>query len=434
MPGVVAYIDQRIQVGQESAAGTAVPANRRLQSTALEFVDEIDTVQFNPTGHRLDAISLINKAWSGIKGSGPLSYTESLFLIESWLGTVAPSTVGVNGRRRIYDLPLTGAVTPKSFTSQFGDDTYANQAAYCFLTSFGAKYSREKGAELDGVEGYGLRTLTGGTTFTPTPTVLPLSPVVGDDLNFYIDTTGAGLGGTQITEEVLDVSWNVKDLQKLFWAADRAQASWKKPISNEAGKYTCKLSLGESAAVRAVDAWLMLGRTYFLRISNKGDYVDNQISLSFSGVPTGGSFTLTYKGQTTGAISFSSSTHIPTAATVQTALEGLSSIGVGNVVCTGGPLDGAGTPIIINFALGSLVNDISPMTHTDSLTPSGAITIATTQTQYEHTVDLALKLMNKAAWGNKNSVYARDFDFDIVEDATWGHGLMLTSMTAMSAL
>jgi hypothetical protein len=357
-----------------------------------------------------------------------------LFLVEAWLGTVAPTTVGVNGRRRIYDLPLTGAVTPKAFTSQFGDDTYANQAAYCFLTSFGAKYSREKGGELDGVDGFGLRSLVGGTTFTPAPTVLPLSPVVGSNLNFYLDTTGAGLGVTQITEEVLDASWNVKDLQKPFWAADRAQPSWKKPISNEGGKYTAKLSLGESAVVRAIDNWLMLNRTYFLRISNKGDYVDNRISLSFSGGPTGGSFTLTYKGQTTGAIAFNSSTHHPTAAEVQTALEALPAIGTGTIVCTGGPLDGAGTPVIIDFTSGALVNDISAMTHADSLTPSGAITIATTQTQYEHTADIACKLMNKAAWGNKNSVYARDFDFTIVEDATWGHGLMLTSMTAMATL
>lgn len=432
MPGVVAYIDQRLQLGQESAPGTPAAANRRMQQLALEMSDELDTVQFNPTGHRLDALSLINKAWTGLKGSGPMSYTESLLLLEAWLGTVAPSTVGVNGKRRIYDLPLSGAPTPKTLTAQFGDDTYANEAAYCFFSSWGAKYNREDGSNLDGLEGYALRTKDGGTTFTGAPTTYPLTPMMGPHLNFYIATTYAGLDTGQITEEVLEAGWNVKDMLKVFWAADRAQRSWKKSLSSESGKYTASLSLGESAATRAIDAWLMLGRTYLLRIDNKGGCVDNRWTIGKSGAPTGGSFTLTFKGQTTGAITYNSSTHHPTAAEVQQALEGLSSIGVGNVVCTGGPLDG--TDVVASFEGGALVDDMSALTHTDSLTPSGAITVAATQTQYQHTAELALKLMGKSPWANKGSVYARDFDFTIVEDATWGHGLQITSMTGLASL
>lgn len=47
---------------------------------------------------------------------------------------------------------------------------------------------------------------------------------------------------------------------------------------------------------------------------------------------TGGTFTLSYKGQTTAGITFSATT-----AAVQTALEGLSTIGTGNVTVTGTP-------------------------------------------------------------------------------------------------
>ena len=55
--------------------------------------------------------------------------------------------------------------------------------------------------------------------------------------------------------------------------------------------------------------------------------------VSLTGVPTGGDFTLTFDAQTTGVIAFDAD-----AAAVQTALEGLANIGVGDVAVTGGDL------------------------------------------------------------------------------------------------
>lgn len=70
--------------------------------------------------------------------------------------------------------------------------------------------------------------------------------------------------------------------------------------------------------------------------------------LSLPNAPTGGTFTLTYSGQTTAAIAYNAS-----AATVQSALEALSNIAVGDVACTGGSLPG--TPVTITF--GSTLGD-----------------------------------------------------------------------------
>jgi len=58
--------------------------------------------------------------------------------------------------------------------------------------------------------------------------------------------------------------------------------------------------------------------------------------IALTGNPTGGTFTLTFGGQTTGGIAYNA-----TAATVQTALQALSSIGSGNVAVTAAP-SGAG--------------------------------------------------------------------------------------------
>lgn len=77
-----------------------------------------------------------------------------------------------------------------------------------------------------------------------------------------------------------------------------------------------------------------------------GPYKDagtNEVqTLTITGTPTGGTFTLNYAGQVTTAIAYNAS-----AATVQAALVALSNIGPNDVVVTGGP--GPGTPYVVTF-------------------------------------------------------------------------------------
>lgn len=112
-----------------------------------------------------------------------------------------------------------------------------------------------------------------------------------------------------------------------------------------------------------------------LRISSAPvNGVDEVQQLSITGGPTGGTFTLTFDGQTTAAIPFNA-----TALQVQTALRALASIGAAGVNCTGGPLPG--TPIVITFAGDLSGKNVSQLTSTDSLTggavPATAISTTT---------------------------------------------------------
>lgn len=96
--------------------------------------------------------------------------------------------------------------------------------------------------------------------------------------------------------------------------------------------------------------------------------------VTITGAPTGGTFTLTYSGQTTAAIPYNAA-----ASAVQTALEALSNIGVGDVSCTGGALPGA--PVDVEFT-GDLAGiSVTQMTATSSLTggttPAVAVTTVT---------------------------------------------------------
>lgn len=102
-----------------------------------------------------------------------------------------------------------------------------------------------------------------------------------------------------------------------------------------------------------------------------GKYSSNEVQrITITGTPTGGTFTITYSGQTTANIAYNAA-----ASAVQTALEGLSNISVGDVKCTGGPFPSS--PVDVEFR-GDLANtDVALMTTTDSLTggssPASAI-------------------------------------------------------------
>jgi len=135
--------------------------------------------------------------------------------------------------------------------------------------------------------------------------------------------------------------------------------------------------LGELAQFRVVDG---LDTTNWM-VTMQAVARSEVQTLSITGTPTGGTFTLTYSGQTTSAIAYNAS-----AATIQTALLALSNLDTGDVVCTGGALPGAA--VTITFG-GTLKNtDISAITTTDSLTggttPKSAITETTKGGTFGH--------------------------------------------------
>lgn len=86
---------------------------------------------------------------------------------------------------------------------------------------------------------------------------------------------------------------------------------------------------------------------------------------------TGGTFTLTFEGQTTGAIAFNAS-----AATIQTALEALSNVAAGDAVCAGGPLNT--TPVTVTFRQALGRSDRTQMTADNSLATGGTVVPSTT--------------------------------------------------------
>lgn len=95
-------------------------------------------------------------------------------------------------------------------------------------------------------------------------------------------------------------------------------------------------------------------------------------TVTITGAPTGGTYTLTFSGQTTAAIPFNA-----TAAQVQTALEALSNIDPGDVLAAGGPHPA--TAVTVTF-FGDLAGDPPQMTAAGSFTGGTTPAVAVTTT------------------------------------------------------
>jgi hypothetical protein len=111
---------------------------------------------------------------------------------------------------------------------------------------------------------------------------------------------------------------------------------------------TFQAALGlQPQAPIAVGANNLTGPAPAVAHTTTGSGANDAQTLSISGSPTGGSFTLAFGAQTTAAIPFNA-----TAAQVQTALAALSNIGAGNVACAGGPLPGTAVTVTFQGTLG----------------------------------------------------------------------------------
>lgn len=98
--------------------------------------------------------------------------------------------------------------------------------------------------------------------------------------------------------------------------------------------------------------------------------------VTITGTPTGGTFTLTFDGQTTANIAYNA-----IASAVASALIALSNIPAGGVVVTGGP--GPGTPWTVTFAAALAGNAQPQMTADDALLTGGTTPVVTVTTSVE---------------------------------------------------
>lgn len=276
-------ITQTIQIGKETVENTAVAATKRLAALSIETGIQINFSKFRSMGKRYPSLSVPGKKWTGLTGSGKLTYTEILYLLSSIFKDVTPTTPGGGtlAREWLYEQSTTNEETVATYTIQQGSGVRAHQAAGAFFS---------------------------GMTLQGDPDTVDISSLEG----------------------------------------------------------------------------------FARAISDNTQMSTNEVqSIVKTGTVSSGTFTLTVVNPATsvsvesGAIDFDS-----TAAEVQTALEAMSNVAVGDVVCTGGPLPA--TAVVIEFRGEFRQRDVASMVVDDTLIVGGGSIDLTVVTPGVAPTELAL--------------------------------------------
>jgi len=423
-------INQTLQFGLEATPGTNVPANKLIQCFAVTFGPMADVAEFSATGRKYPTIVIENSEWVEGTLTGSLDYNGIVYALAGVSGAPTISAHGASATAKdwLFVPPLTGSVQPQTYTIEqgenntFGNAIYNHKVNYGLISEFTYKGDRKAGFTVGGK--VLAQQLQRAITMTATPTAVVIQPSAGKHFNFYLDPTSAALGTTQLLK-VLSVDYAFTGLYGMFFPMNRANLGWQAHVDLNPGCIV-KLLLEADAIGMTPLTNLQAGSTQFLRVAGQGLIIDNLQTVTIAGGATGGTFTLSYKGQTTALITYSAAL---TAATVNTAFQLLSTVST-NCTVTGS----AGGPYIFTFS-GPLATDMSAVGVTNVALTGGTPTVSSVAQAYatfQH--DMAVKVSKPSPFSDKDGVFAEEWEFSIVEDATWGAAQKFLITNLLTAL
>jgi hypothetical protein len=135
---------------------------------------------------------------------------------------------------------------------------------------------------------------------------------------------------------VINIKINNKTISHFEWDADALASAWNNSDYPEVQSITATVSSGEEEQYGASEALILTadipGEDFFVTVLIGESVLTNEIqTLTFFPTPDGGTFTLTFDGQTTGAITFVDGDPSTTAANILAGLIALSNIGASDV-------------------------------------------------------------------------------------------------------
>jgi hypothetical protein len=417
----ISSINQLLQLIPETTPGTALPATKRLNCMMYKFGVKGDFKRTAGTGRKYDSVQQLNSEWVEGSFDGSMDYNGLLYPFTGALGVTTPIAHGSSAIAKdwIIDASLSGAKQPQTYSFEQGDSIRAHKFAYGLTTKLGYKFSRKTDASVSG--SILAQSVTDGITMTGSPTDIALSPITGKDFNMYMDTTGAGLGGTQLLK-VLSAEFSMDSIYGPAWYVNRANSSYSAHVDLKPS-VSFKFAIAADAVGMALLGDMRLGTTKFVRVEAQGPLIENTQQVSL-GSPSAGTFSLTYKGQTASGLAFNAA-----ASAVQSALIALSTIGTGNVTVSGS----AGGPYTVTFT-GTLAQDTTALTGSGAGLTGGTFLITQTQAYAKFIHDMAIKIGQPSEWDDGDGIYKIEWDCGIFEDATWGHSHQATITNLITAL
>lgn len=265
-----------VQIAPETTPGTAVTATKRLSSMSVALASDADVAFQGPTGYLFDTTSVVNREWATSDVSGLPAYSEIQYPLSSLMGAAVISTPasGALTRDWVFNIVPNRQGTIKTFTIEQGDVDAgtSERAAYCFFSSLDMSFSREGGTDLGGsvmgqIVDYGFA-LTDPTTVTAIPQV----PIQPNEVNVYLDLTGAGIGVTQWVD-AFTIGWSIGDRWNVGYPLNRSKPSFDRHYATKPDP-TMTFSVANNANGRDLIDYFRDRQTIFIRIDCVGPLIE----------------------------------------------------------------------------------------------------------------------------------------------------------------
>lgn len=270
-------VNRQVQVGVEVTPGSAVSANKVLPSmsmviTPLTRTREIRSQGFKPA---TDVQSL--GGLSRIALSGPLNYTEIVYILNMIVtGVISTPAGGTASRQHLFAPTAQGTDGYKALTVQEGDSTAATQAAGVFLANWGFS-AADGGVDITGELRGRYPT---SVSLTGSPTSVAQLPVNPREIDIYIDPTFGALGTTKVTDG-LSLNYNINDKQKEKFVLNTTFTSFSESIE-VVPTQTFSFITEHNAQSRAIFAGIASGNpVQYMRMKATGPVIEAAITYLF---------------------------------------------------------------------------------------------------------------------------------------------------------
>lgn len=257
-----ATVTQAVQIGVESTPGTAVPANKLLQSISMVPEIHVNSQQYQPVGQKVNSIIVPGEEWSELAVSGVVDYTEIIYPLNMILQAATPvQQAATTAYLSTFTPAARTADTVKTMSIEQGDAVRAQKMAYAFLSELVLTFNRQ-GATLTG-KGMG-QLISDGISMTASPTAMPQKPVIPNQIDVFIDPTSGALGTTKMLR-VLEAKLSIQNRYGPIWALNSSNTSWAANVELDP-TFSLDLKVEADAQGMALLTALRGGTTQFVRI------------------------------------------------------------------------------------------------------------------------------------------------------------------------
>ena len=258
------------QIGVESTAGTAVTPTIQFGGLSFELDTAIEFDEFKPMGQLVQSIVAPRREWATGALSGFPTYTELPYVLSNLFGAATITTPSGATLARQWDWTPSHTTpwTPKTWTMRRGvsGDT-AEEASYGLLSGLTLGFSRTAAPTIGG-DLFARRLDYAASIATTGITSPALVPILPDQIDLFLDSTGAGLGGTQLTRD-FNYELNISGLFGNIWPLNSSLTSFA-AHSVQAPEVGVTLQMGNDTAGRALVTNMRAGSSVFVRLRARG--------------------------------------------------------------------------------------------------------------------------------------------------------------------